>query len=365
MTRHFTRLASRRGLLRAAALVGAAAPMALAVRRVLAANRIAAELPEALISPPICHSAATVPVTVLPGDRRHLRLTWNASAICTVGVPVAASKGYFAKRNLDVELINFGGSTDQLLEAIATGKADAGVGMALRWLKPLEQGFDVRITTGIHGGCMRLLAAGGSGITKLEDLKGKTIGANDMGAPDKNFFSIRLAKLGIDPVNEVQWRVYPADLLPVALKKGEIQAFTLGDPLGWVARDRDGLTEVATNLSGEYAHRTCCILGVRGSLIRDDRPAAAALTEAILEAQQFVFANPEEAAAVFAPYSPAAKPNQLAAMLRSHTHNEHPVGAVLKQEIAAYVAELKDINVIRPGTNAERLAEKVFADVLS
>ncbi len=89
-------------------------------------------------------------------------------------------------------------------------------------------------------------------------------------------------------------------------------------------RDRDGLVEVATNLDGEYAHRACCVLGVRGSLIRDDRPAAAAVTEAILEAQDFVFHKPDEAAAIFAPYAPSAKPEQLAAMLRSHTHGHHP-----------------------------------------
>jgi NitT/TauT family transport system substrate-binding protein len=89
------------------------------------------------MTPPICKAAAAVPVTVV-NQRRGLKLTWNANAICTVGVPVAQQKGYFGKRNLDVDLINFGGSTDQLLEAIATGKADAGVGMALRWLKPLE-----------------------------------------------------------------------------------------------------------------------------------------------------------------------------------------------------------------------------------
>jgi NitT/TauT family transport system substrate-binding protein len=223
----------------------------------------------------------------------------------------------------------------------------------------------VRITTAIHGGCMRLLASKGSGITALADLKGKTVGTNDMGAPDKNFFSIRLAKLGIDPLSDVQWRVYPADLLPVALKKGEIQAFTLGDPLAWVARDRDTLTEVATNLTGEYAHRACCVLGVRGSLIRDDKPAAAALTEAVLEAQEFVFANPDAAAQIFAPYSPQAKPDQLAAMLRSHTHNHHPVGADLRQELAAYITELKAIDVIKHGTNPERLSDKVYANVLS
>ncbi|MEJ0019207.1 MAG: ABC transporter substrate-binding protein [Acetobacteraceae bacterium] len=350
---------TRRTLLGAAS---AAVPLGVAAPYVFAASRPATG---PMAAPPICHASASAPLTVVPGQRRTLKLTWNASAICTVGVPVAQAKGYFEKRNLAVELINFGGSTDQLLEAIATGKADAGVGMALRWLKPLEQGFDVRITTAIHGGCMRLLASKASGVGSIEDLKGKTVGASDMAAPDKNFFSIRLAKLGIDPNKDVQWKVFPADLLPVALQKGEIQAFTLGDPLGWVIRDRDGLTEVATNLTGEYAHRACCVLGVRGSLIRDDRPAAAAITEALLEAQDFVTANPNEAAAIFAPYSPAAKPEQLAAMLLSHTHGHHPVGADLRVEIAAYVDELKAISVIKPSTNSERFSDKVYANVLS
>ena len=349
---------SRRFLLQAA---GVAAPVGLIGPRVFAGNRL--PIPDSLLAPPICKTA-TVSVTVL-AQKRSLKLTWNANAICTVGVPVAQQKGFFEKRNLDVELINFGGSTDQLLEAIATGKADAGVCMALRWLKPLEQGFDVRITTGTHGGCMRLLAAKDSGITTLQDLKGKTIGTADLGAPDKNFFSIRLARLGFDPLTDVEWKVFPPDLLPVALQKGEVQAFTLGDPLGWVIRDRVGLTEVATNLDGDYANRTCCVLGVRGSLIRDDRPAAAALTEAILEAQAFVFENPDQAAAIFAPYSPSAKPEQLAAMLRSHTHGHHPAGANLRQEIVLYTEDLKGISVIKPSTNSDRFAAKVYADVLS
>jgi NitT/TauT family transport system substrate-binding protein len=340
---------SRRGLLQAAAV---AAPFGLIATRVFAGSRL--PMQGNLLAPPICR-AATLPVTVVP-QKRSIKLTWNATAICTVGVPVAQQKGFFEKRNVDVELINFGGSTDQLLEAIATGKADAGVGMALRWLKPLEQGFDVRITTATHGGCMRLLAARDSGIASLPDLKGKTIGTADLGAP---------AKLGLDPQSDVQWKVFPPDLLPIALKKGEVQAFTLGDPLGWVIRDRDNLTEVATNLDAEYAHRACCVLGIRGSLIRDDRPTAAGITEAILEAQEFVFANPDEAAAIFAPYAPSANPQQLAAMLRSHTHGHHPVSADLRQEIVLYTEELKAISVIKPSTNADRFAGKVYADVLS
>jgi NitT/TauT family transport system substrate-binding protein len=316
-----------RTMLRAAGLAGAAIPLGIVNPRVFATSRPGTRL-DPLAAPPICHAAAQVPVTVVPGQRKSLRLTWNASAICTVGVPVAQTKCYFDKRNLPVELINFGGSTDQLLKAIATGKADAGVGMALRWLKPLEQGFDVRITSAIHGGCKRRLASKENGVATLADLKGKIVGASDMGAPDKSFFSIRLAKLGINPISDVQWKVNPADVLSLALQKGEIQARTLGDPLGCVVRDRNGLTEVATNLDGDYAHRACCVLGVRGSLIRDDPPAASAVTEVLLEAQEFVFAHPDEAAAIFAPYAPAAKPQQLAATLRSYTHNHHPVGPI-------------------------------------
>src|SRR5579871_782390 len=59
------------------------------------------------------------------GPAAKLKLAWNATAICTSAAPVAKERGYFANRNLDVEFVNFGGSTDQLLEAIATGKADA------------------------------------------------------------------------------------------------------------------------------------------------------------------------------------------------------------------------------------------------
>ena len=150
---------------------------------------------------------------------KALKLAWSATAICTVPVPVALKKGFFQKYNLDVSFVNFAGSTDQLLEAISSGKADGGVGMALRWLKPLEQGFDVKITTGIHGGCMRLLVPQGSAITNIAALKGRAIGVSDMASPSKNFFSILLAHQGIDPVKDVDWRTYPADLLGQALKK--------------------------------------------------------------------------------------------------------------------------------------------------
>src|SRR6266700_5577906 len=172
---------------------------------------------------PLCRTAADGPV--LSGAPRKLKLSWNAGAVCLAPLPVAIEHGFFQKQNLDVELVNYSGSTDQLLEAIATGKTDAGLGMALRWLKPLEQGFDVKIAAGTHGGCMRVLSRVNSGIDKLTDLKGKIVAVGDLGGPDKNFFSIQLARQGIDPNKDVAWRAYPGNLLQLAVEKGEVQAF--------------------------------------------------------------------------------------------------------------------------------------------
>ena len=195
------------------------------------------------------------------GAPRKLKLSWNAGAVCLAPVPVAIDYGFFQKQNLDVELVNYSGSTDQLLEAIATGKSDAGLGMALRWLKPLEQGFDVKIAAGTHGGCMRVLTRTSSGVEKLADLKGKIVAVGDLAGPDKNFFSIQLAKLGIDPNKDVDWRPIPGNLLNLAVEKGEVQAFLASDPLAHLWLKDTQYKEVASNLDGEYRDKSCCILG--------------------------------------------------------------------------------------------------------
>jgi NitT/TauT family transport system substrate-binding protein len=294
-----------------------------------------------------------------------LKITWNTNAVCNVGVAVANHEGIFARHNLKAEMINFAGATDQLLELLASGKADAGVGMALAWMKPLEQGFDVRLTAAIHGGCIRLLTKPDSGIASVAGLKGKSVGCISMAGPDKNFISILAVKQGIDPVKEIDWRAYPADLLGVALQKGEIQALSGPDPLASIIRDRDRLVEVANNLQGEYAQRACCVLGIRGSLVRDERPVAAAVTASLMEAQEWVAANPDGAAEIFARFTKVATAPQLAPMLRSHTHHHHPVGGDLKREITLYAQELKQAAVFRPNTDPAQFADRVCVDVLT
>jgi NitT/TauT family transport system substrate-binding protein len=313
---------------------------------------------------PICKTAADAPG--LTGAPRKLKLSWNAGSVCLAPLPVALDYGFFKKQNLDVELVNFAGSTDQLLEAIATGKTDGGLGMALRWLKPLEQGFDVKITAGTHGGCMRVLTRTDSGVNQLADLKGKVVAVGDFAGPDKNFFSIQLAKLGIDPNSDVDWRAYPGNLLNVAVEKGEVQAFLSSDPLAYLWLKDKAYKEVASNLDGQYHDMSCCIVGLRGTLVRNEPQVARAVTQALLDAAMFTAQNPEVAAKSFQPYAPqTASLADIEGMVHYHTHHHHPTGEVLKRELRTYADDLKAISVFKPSTDTAKFAERIYVDVFA
>lgn len=298
---------------------------------------------------------------------RKLSFAWNATAFCLSPVVVAQERGFFERNGLQVELVNYTGSTDQLLESLATAKADAAVGMIHRWLKPLESGFDVKIVGSSHGGCVRLVGVKEAGVTDLQKLKGKTIGVSDIASPGKNFFSILLKKNGIDADRDVVWRQYPADLLGVAVDKGEIQAIADGDPTLYLIekRQKDRYIQLATNLSGEYKDKVCCIVGARGELVRKEKPVVAALVRSIVQASDFVAENPNESAKLFARYSPKVAVEDLQALLGTLTHGHHPVGKSLRDEVEFYARDFRSVGVLKQNTDPARLANHVSVDVLA
>ena len=326
---------TRRSVLRAAAGVAFVAPVAIATTGALA-------------------------------EPRKLTFAWNANAFCLSPVVVAQELGYFERNGVKVELINYTGSTDQLLESLATAKADAAVGMIHRWLKPLESGFDVKLIASSHGGCVRLVGVKKSGAVDLQGLKGKTIGVSDLGGPGKNFFAIMLTKAGIDADKEVQWRQYPGDLLGIAAEKGEIQAIADGDPTLYLLEKRTPgfYTEIATNLSGEYKDKVCCVVGARGELVRNERPVAAGLVRAIVQASDYVADHPNESAKIFSKYSPKVPAEDLRALLGTLTHHHHPIGTDLLSEIEFYARDFRAVGVLKRSTDPARLAQHVYADVL-
>lgn len=295
---------------------------------------------------------------------RKFKIAWSPTAVCHSPISVALERGFFDKYNIDVERIAFSGSTDQLLEAIAAGHADGGIGMALRWLKPLEQGFDVKLAVGTHGGCMRLLVPQDSPIQSVADLRGARIAVSDQASPVKNFFAIRAAKKQI-AVEEIDWRQYPQDLFGEVLRKGEVDAIAGEDPLLFTLREDHQLREIATNLDGEYADGACCVLGLSGKLVRNDPEGAAALSRAVIDAQRWTAANPDETARIFAPHIPSQIPaERVATILRSHTHDHATTGDKLRSEILLFARDLQLINVLNANLDLDRYTKQVVPNVL-
>jgi|AGTN01.3.fsa_nt_gi ABC-type nitrate/sulfonate/bicarbonate transport systems, periplasmic components len=316
----------------------------------------------------ICTVSATTPAVPnfgpYPDKLTPIKFAWNGNAICHAPIPLAVNSGIFRKYNLDVELISYAGSTDQLLESLSTGKADAAQGMVRRWLKPLEQGFDVRLIAGIHGGCVRMLATRAAGITRLEDLKGKAIAVAEVGGIGYSMFASLLSKNGIDPDKDVQWRVYPPNLMGVAVQKGEVQAVADVDPNLWLLQKADSnLVEILNSHTGYYQGRVCCVLGVGAKLLKENRPVAAALAQSLVEAAELTAKDPLAAGKAFEPYSPKATAEDLAGILQTMEYHTHPVKAELLDDIVFYAEEMKELSILKSSTDPKEFAARIVSDI--
>jgi len=166
----------------------------------------------------------------------------------------------------------------RLAKGIATGKIDA-IQVSAGELKPIEQGLDIKITNGVHTGCIQTVVPNNSPIQSIKDLKGKTIGVEAMGGVPMTLLSIELSKNGIDPKTDVTWKAFPAPQLALVLEKGEIDALGTWDPFGQLALNDKKVRRLFSNTHTDpYKSMYCCFVGLNGKLVKDDPETAKAIT---------------------------------------------------------------------------------------
>ncbi|MDM0005812.1 ABC transporter substrate-binding protein [Variovorax sp. J22G73] len=301
------------------------------------------------------------------GDDKPLTLSWTGTGLCLSPIVVANELGYFEKNNVKVNIINFAGATDQVLESIATGKADISLGLIHAWLKPLEAGFDVKVVGTAHAGCIRVLAPKGSGIASIEAVKGKTIGVASPAGYGRQFFSTALARRGVNPEQDVQWRVYPADQLDVAVKKGEIDVIADSDPNLYLVEKRSpgAYTEIANILKGDFKDRLCCIVAARGELVKRNPKLVAGVVRALHQAALFISDNPNEAGRAVSKLFPKVAQDDLGAILATIGYQHHTKRFDLTKEIESYAVDLKQVGVLKKTTDPARFAKFLTVDVLA
>jgi len=307
------------------------------------------------------------PAIVRAADLQKVRLGWAQPAACHAPLAYAAQTGVFAKHGIDVELVDFlANGDDALTKYIASGKIDVGAGFLLGWLKPLDEGLDVRLISGTHAGCTRLLTTRTSGIKQALDLKGKTIAVAQSNGSAQQIFAVTLAKLGIDPNADVTWKVFPDNLLAVAVQKGEADALGHLDPqtFGWIKDEH--LIEIANNQTGTYEKLSCCTVGASTEFVKRDKNLVRATVEAIIETHEVVAKDPAAVARFYKEnYKPPVSEETLAELLGQLAYHHHPAGPALEQEIAEEIEDLKLIGVFRQGADGAALAKKFTFNVFA
>jgi NitT/TauT family transport system substrate-binding protein len=314
----------------------------------------------------------TVGVAVAPhigrtAELQKVRFGWAAPAACHAPLGYAADKGIFAKHGIDIELVDFLATGDDVLtKYLAAGKLDVGAGFLLGWLKPLDEGLDVKLISATHAGCMRLLTTAGSGIKTLAQLKGKTIAVGAVNDAAQQTFSVSLAKAGIDPATDITWKAYPDNLLAVAVQKGQADALAHIDPQGYGWIHDDHLVEIANSQTGAYVNLSCCTVGASIPFLKRDKALVRRVVEAIIETHEFVASHPGEVAKYYKDkYNPPVSLAVLTELLGVLAYHHHPAGAALEKEIAEEIDDLKLIKVFRANANSKALAKKFSYNVFA
>ncbi|GGC77562.1 ABC transporter substrate-binding protein [Chelatococcus reniformis] len=311
--------------------------------------------------------AGNIYAPAVAGPAPKIRLAWTEVAACHSPLGFGIAKGIYAKHNLDVELFYQGASGQTLIQALATGKADAGAGLIGDWLKPLEQGFDVKLFVGSHGGCQRLLASQASGIKDVAGLKGKTIASYDVVSPPKVAFQVTLAKAGIDPETDVTWKVVPFDLVGEAVNRGDADVAAHLDPWAFSIEKKFGFLKLADTQTGVYEGHTCCVLGANGPFLTANKDAVRRLAEANIELHEYTANHPDEVARwYFETLKPADLTQaELTEILGTLVYHNHPIGQPLVDQIQKSAEDLKLVKVLEATTDPKAFAERVTVNLLA
>jgi NitT/TauT family transport system substrate-binding protein len=278
---------------------------------------------------------------------------------CEAPIFTALEKGFFKDEGLDVTLVKCG-DWATYKDSLALGKFDITHHLVMYFLKPIEQGLDVKFLAGIHRGCLRVQTATGSSIHSVEDLRGKRIGVPGMGTPPFIFASRVLGAHGIDPAKEVNWLVFPSGELGLALQKGDVDAVADSEPIGTLLTADGKVRNVADQATeAPYSDEYCCAVLANGKFVAANPRAAAAATRALLRGAKWVEANPEAAARLSVEKKYLASNPELNAVAISHLRYIPSVSGAEAAVKSAAVA-MKKAGMLSPTTDVDDLARRAF-----
>ena len=290
-------------------------------------------------------------------NSKHVRIGY-IGLTCEAPIFTAYEKGFFKEEGLEPELVKCAWANYK--DTLALGGYDITHHLIMYFLKPIEQGLDVRFLAGIHRGCLRVQAGVKTNIHTIQDLKGKRIGVPGMGTPPFVFANRVFGTHGVDAGKDITWKVYPAGELGLAIDKGEVDAVCNAEPIGSLLIAEGKVRNIADQIMDEpYASEYCCEVIANGKWVDANPKTAAAATRALLKGAKWVETNPKTAAilAVEKKYLASTPELNTAALARLRYV---PSVRLAEESVHTAAREMKVAKMLVPETDTEALSKRAF-----
>lgn len=214
---------------------------------------------------------------------------------CTSGPTMADHLGYYEEAGLTAEGVK--GSSD--VEALGTDQVDVATGMMAKMLVPITNGVDITFVGGAHIGCKSLYVLADSDYNTTADLKGQKISVpNGIGKSDYNITALLLDADGIDYSKDVELVQVSADACVTAMENGEIASALLSDTFAYSMVKDGKLKCIRSQLDSDFANRTCCVMAMNGTFVKENPTIAKKVAQAVQKAHSWMRDNSDEATKV-------------------------------------------------------------------
>lgn len=297
---------------------------------------------------------------------RTLAVT-SPSGACDAPLVVAYENGLFEKAGLDVVLKKTSDDEDTTA-AVGTGKYIASNGIFFNYLGPIYNGTPVKLSGGLHHGCLDLYVRNDGSVPTVAALKGKKIGVSDLQGSATNFFSLDLLDAGINSspeAKQVEWVVIEQELLPEALKKKRVDAIaTAGGFLPIIQGVQDGWAkELSDNRTiSKNANQPCCAVVLNEKFVSEDPVTAAKLVTAWAQGSRWAGAHLQETAELESEkHYVAGKPEEILPVLKTLTFDPSPEN--LQKSLEPGIAKYIKTGFLPAKTDPTALAQKAFVDL--
>jgi NitT/TauT family transport system substrate-binding protein len=210
-------------------------------------------------------------------------------------VIIAKAKGLFEKQGLDISVANFT-SGKQCLDTVHGGGADIATTAEAPVTAAAMANQPIAFVAGMEYSDLKTMTAAKSGIKTKADLRGKKIGFT-AGTGSEVYTATLLKAAGLTPADVTLVNLRPQEMLP-AMAAGSIDAFDTWEP--HIANARKALGESALLLDTKGIYSETFNIVVTRPYLDANGPLVQKFLRALLDAEAFAKANPDEAIATVA-----------------------------------------------------------------